>query len=136
MSSKAGTRTRLAAVWALVAVTAAAVSILSGVAQTTKPAKSAPLPPKLTATVSTSGQVSVTASTGRAVTRLHNGWYTVGVTVDSPSANFHLVGPRVQRATRANFTGVAVWGVHFLKGAYRYLSDRDVRATTHVITVY
>ena len=121
----------LAAVLAL----AAAASALAGLARPARVAKNGP-PPRLTATVSTSGAVSLTDARGHAVKRLRHGWYTVAIMVNSPNADFHLTGPKVQRVTRPRFTGVAIWGVHFLKGTYRYMSDRGARATRRTISVY
>jgi hypothetical protein len=42
----------------------------------------------------------------------------------------------VHRATLARFTGEALWGIHFLKGTYRYYNDHSVRATLHLVSVY
>jgi len=92
---------------------------------------------KLLATVSsTGGQVTLTDSGGRTVTRLRSGWYSIFVTVDAAGADFHLTGPRVDSATKAKIPGVAIWGIHFPKGTYRYMNDRDARATTHVLSFY
>lgn len=92
---------------------------------------------KLLATVSTTGhQVTLTDSGGRAVTRLRSGWYSIFVTVNATGADFHLTGPSVDSATKARVPGVALWGLHLLKGTYRYMNDRDARATTRVLSVY
>jgi hypothetical protein len=101
-------------------------------------AAEAPAPTnKLLATVSsTGGQVTLTDSGGRTVTRLRSGWYSIFVTVDAAGADFHLTGPSVDSATKAKIPGVAIWGIHFPKGTYRYMNDRDARATTHVLSFY
>ncbi len=91
---------------------------------------------KLLATVSATGQVTMTDSGGRIVTRLRSGWYSIFVTVNAAGADFHLTGPSVDSATKAKVPGVALWGIHLLKGAYRYMNDRDARATTRVLSVY
>ncbi len=106
-------------------------------AATSKTAE-APAPAnKLLATVSaTGGQVTLTDSGGRAVTRLRSGWYSIFVTVNATGADFHLTGPSVDSATKAKVPGVALWGLHLLKGTYRYMNDRDARATTRVLSVY
>jgi len=111
---------------------------LSGSGGKTQPVAKATPPAKLTAMVSASGEVTLTASDGRAVTRLPSGRYTVLVNVNSSDADFHLTGPSVNHATRADFTGVALWGVRFVKGTYRYMNDRDARgaAAAHVVSVY
>ncbi len=101
------------------------------------PSPTAPAPSnKLLATVSTAGQVTLTDSDGHSVTRLRSGWYSIFVTVNAAGADFHLTGPGVNSATKAKIPGVAIWGFHFHKGAYRYMNDRDVRTTTHVLSVY
>lgn len=97
----------------------------------------APTTNKLLATVSTTGdEVTLTDPTGRAIARLHSGWYTIFVTVNAAGADFHLTGPSVDSATKAKIPGVALWGVHLLKGTYRYMNDHDARATAHVLSVY
>jgi hypothetical protein len=103
----------------------------------TAPTPTAPAPSnKLLATVSTTGQVTLTDSGGHTVTRLHSGWYSIFVTVNAAGADFHLTGPGVDSATKAKIPGVAIWGLHFPKGTYRYMNDRDAGATTHVLSVY
>lgn len=106
-------------------------------APTSKTAQ-APAPAnKLLAMVSTTGdQVTLTDSRGRAVTRLRSGWYSIFVTVNATGADFHLTGPSVDSATKARVPGVTLWGFHLLKGTYRYMNDRDARATTRVLSVY
>jgi hypothetical protein len=92
---------------------------------------------KLLATVSTTGgEATLTDSGGHIITRLRSGWYTIFVTVNAAGADFHLTGPSVDSATKAKVPGVALWGVHLLKGTYRYMNDHDAPATTHVLSVY
>ncbi len=133
MNTNVNLHTPIMAVATILTLAAAATP---GLTRTAEQAGRRSAPPRLTATVSASGRVSLTASNGGTVTRLHNGWYTVAINVDSRNADFHLSGPQVHRATRSHFTGVAIWGVHFLKGTYRYMSDRNARATTRTISVY
>lgn len=104
----------------------------------TAKAADAPAPGnKLLATVSaTGGEATLTDSGGHAIARVRHGWYTVFVTVNVAGADFHLTGPSVNSATKSRVPGVALWGIHFLKGTYRYMNDRDAHATTHVLTVY
>jgi len=101
-----------------------------------KAAASANRPPQLSALLSSSGEVSVTNSDGQPITQLASGHYTLSINVESPSGDFRLIGPGFQRRTRPHFTGIVLWGIHFLKGTYRYL-DGDARkhATVHVISV-
>jgi hypothetical protein len=134
---------------AVLAIAGAAVALatggcgssgVSGTSKQTATLKTAEAPPpsnKLLATVSTTGgQVTLTDSGGRTVTRLRSGWYTIFVTVNATGADFHLTGPSVDSATKAKVPGVALWGIHFLKGTYRYMNDRDAHATTRVLSVY
>jgi hypothetical protein len=119
----------------------AGVLLTVGLAASTgrqQPVRKTTAPPKLTATVSASGEVTLTTSDGRALTRLPSGRYTVLVSVNSGDADFHLTGPAVNHATHAHFIGVALWGVHFVKGTYRYTNDRGPHGagTTHVVSVY
>jgi hypothetical protein len=94
-------------------------------------------PHQLSATVTPQGQVTaLTAPGGRAVTRLRSGWYSVRIAVDSMKANFDLVGPNVHRKTTPHSMDLAIWGIHFLPGTYRYLNDTDPSATSHEISVH
>jgi hypothetical protein len=119
---------------------AAKQAVSAKTAEAPAPTASTPTAPapsnKLLATVSTTGQVTLTDSGGHAVTRLRSGWYSIFVTVNAAGADFHLTGPGVDSATKAKIPGVAIWGLHFPKGTYRYMNDRDARATTHVLSVY
>jgi hypothetical protein len=91
----------------------------------------------LTATVTPTGQVTaLSTQSGHTVTRLPSGWYTVRVAVDSLKANFDLVGPNVHRTTAPRSMDLAFWGVHFVRGTYRYMNDENPGATTHAISVY
>jgi hypothetical protein len=126
----------LAALLALaVAVTALA---LSGSTNKRADTGRAAPPGKLIATVTASGQVTVTTPSGGAVTQIRSGRYTVLVRVNSPEAGFRLSGPGVQHATSTHFTGLAVWGVRFVKGTYHYASDRGAgaHAMAHLISVH
>ena len=109
-------------------------------AKQTAAAKTAEAPAptnKLLATISTTGgEATLTDSGGHSITRLQSGWYTIFVTVNAAGADFHLTGPSVDSATKAKVPGVALWGVHLLKGIYRYMNDHDAPATTHVLSVY
>lgn len=137
---------------AVLAITGAAAALavggcgeISGAAKQTAAPKAtvsntaeAPAPSnKLLATVSATGrEVTLTDSRGRTITRLRSGWYSVFVTINATGADFHLTGPGVDSATKAKASGVALWGIHFLKGTYRYMNDHNARATRHVLPVY
>jgi len=113
---------------------------VAGTSKQTATSKTAEAPSptnKLLATVSTTGaQVTLADSGGRTVTRVRSGWYSIFVTVNATGADFHLTGPSVDSATKVKVPGVALWGIHFLKGTYRYMNDRDAQATTRVLSVY
>ena len=97
--------------------------------------KPPPSPPKLTATVSSASRVSLKNSRGANVTSLKAGWYTVLVEVRTRTANFHIVGPGTNKWTTKKFLGDVLWGVHFVKGSYRYMNDTRAKATTHRVSV-
>lgn len=93
-------------------------------------------PTRLLAVVSTTGHVTLTTSKGRPVTRLPSGWYTVLVRVNSTHADFHMIGPSVSSTTRTGVPSLALWGVHLIKGMYRYMNDQNARGAAHVFFVY
>ncbi|HTC59111.1 MAG TPA: hypothetical protein VK691_03225 [Solirubrobacteraceae bacterium] len=142
-------RAALAIAGAAAALAAGGCGGASGAAQQTVSVKTAEAPAptartqtapapsnKLLATVSATGQVTLTDSGGQTVTRLRSGWYSIFVTVNAAGADFHLTGTSVDSATKAKIPGVAIWGIHFPKGTYHYMNDHDARATTHVLSVY
>jgi len=97
--------------------------------------KSPPAPPTLSGTVAPNGSVILKNSRGVPVTHLTPGWYTVSIAVETRKADFHVVGPDTNKATAKKFEGDVLWGVHFVKGTYRYMSDSNVRGTTHTVKV-
>lgn len=70
-----------------------------------------------------SARVTLTTTSGRRVTRIRRGAFWVVVSDRSRIANFHLTGPRVNRATSQRFRGTVRWRVRFLRGTYRYRAD-------------
>jgi hypothetical protein len=127
----------LAIVGAVLAFVAGGCGSASSPPASRKTAKSSPpATNKLLATVNIAGQVTLTTSNGHTFARLHNGWYTVFVRINSTRADFHLTGPSVSSATKVGVPGVALWGLHLLKGTYHYMNDRDAHAATHVFYVY
>jgi hypothetical protein len=99
-------------------------------------APSGPAPTRLDATVASTGQVTLTSSRGRAISKLPSGTYTIVVRVNSTHADFHLTGPNINRTSKAGVASLGLWGVQLVRGTYRYTNDRDPRATAHVVTVY
>jgi hypothetical protein len=80
-------------------------------------------PTTLQATVTRNGS-TLRTSYGDPVTALEAGRYTVRVRDTSPSGDFHLLGPGVNRRTGLAFTGRRSWAVELERGTYRYRSDR------------
>jgi hypothetical protein len=80
-------------------------------------APTAPAPKALRATVAAGGTLSLS------VRRVTPGRYRLTVADRSPTRNFHLVGPGVNRRTTAAFVGTASWTVALARGTYRFGSD-------------
>ncbi len=107
-----------------------------GVAAINTPSANAKLPPRLSADLSPSGAVSLTNSAGQPVTVLPSGRYTLSIDVEASHGDFRLIGPMIRRRTRPHFSGVVLWGLHLVKGTYRYLNDESgAHPTVHVINV-
>jgi plastocyanin len=87
----------------------------TAVAPSTPPA--APAPKALRATVAAGGTLSLSAR------RVAPGRYRLTVADRSPTRNFHLVGPGVNRRTTAAFVGTATWSLALARGTYRFGSD-------------
>ena len=60
-------------------------------------------------------------------THLPPGSYSIAVTDRSPSRNFHLSGPGVERRTSKAFTGKVTWKLPLAAGTYRFGSDPKLR---------
>ncbi len=82
-------------------------------------------PPALKATVGPDTTIVLKTASGRKVTSLRAGVYTITVDDRSAEHNFRLAGPGVNRATGVAFTGKKVWrNVRLAKGkTYTYLCD-------------
>jgi F5/8 type C domain len=81
----------------------------------------------LTATAASQRQITLTSPYGNAVSALENGSYTLTVTDSSATANFHLIGPGINRRTSRRFTATTSWPIALRPGTYRYGSDRPHR---------
>jgi len=126
---------------AVLAIAGAAVALASGgcgsaASPASKTKTPSPAQTKLTGTVETTGRVNLETSDGHRVTRLPSGWYTVLIRVNSTHADFHLIGPSVDRATTGNIPNLTLWGIQLFKGTYRYMNDRAPRAVARVFSVY
>jgi hypothetical protein len=93
-------------------------------------------PTRLLATVNPTGGVTLTTTDGRTITRLPSGSYTIVVRVDSAHADFHLIGPGLNRASKADVASLGLWGVQLVSGTYHYGNDQSPRGTTRVVVVY
>jgi len=60
---------------------------------------------------------------GKAVKTLTAGSYKITVSDKSPSHNFHLFGPGVNKKTSVGGKGTSVWTVKLKKGSYTYQCD-------------
>jgi hypothetical protein len=81
-------------------------------------------PPTTLQAVVTRRNSTLRTSYGDPVTALEAGRYTVRVRDTSPSEDFHLLGPGVNKRTGLAFTGGRSWAVELQRGRYRYGSER------------
>jgi hypothetical protein len=77
----------------------------------------------LSASVGPVKTISLKTPYGDPVTALEARSYRVIVRDASPSANFHISGPGVNKKTGRRFRGTATWSVKLRPGLYRYRSD-------------
>ena len=90
----------------------------------------------LTATVGPGFSIKFADATGRSVSQLDAGDYTITVKNLSPSQehNFHLIGPGVDKASAFNNTTVT-WDVTLADGTYKYKCDAHptlMKGSVHV----
>ena len=80
-------------------------------------------PPKLVGTDGPGFTITLKKS-GKKVTKLKAGKYSIAVSDLSSSHNFHLTGPGMKKSTSVGGTGKATWTVTFKKGkTYRFVCD-------------
>ena len=60
---------------------------------------------------------------GRKVSSLRHGTYTIRISDRSNIHNFHLSGPGVNKKTSVSGTGTTTWTVRLRRGTYRYVCD-------------
>jgi plastocyanin len=77
----------------------------------------------LRGTVGPGFTITLKTQNGAAVKTLKPGTYTIVVRDRSPIHNFHLSGPRVNKATSVVKTGRTTWTVRFTRGTYRFRCD-------------
>jgi len=78
---------------------------------------------KLDGTVGPGFDISLTDASGKAVTTLAPGTYTIAVDDEGNIHNFHLTGPGVDKATDIGGTGTETWTVDLKDGQYHYQCD-------------
>jgi len=97
----------------------------------TQPPPPPPPPPaglakgtKLKGSVGPSYTISLKDRAGKAVKKVKSGTtYTVAVADKSPSHNFHLTGPGINKRTAVGKRASATWKVKFKKGTFKFQCD-------------
>jgi hypothetical protein len=87
-------------------------------------ASGSPIVPTLTANV-TAKSITLVDANGKRVRVLQPNQYRIVVHDRTAKQNFHLVGPKVNRATKIAATTSRTWSVYLMPGSYRYRSDRN-----------
>jgi plastocyanin len=101
------------------AFAAAAAAVLAAAAVALPAGAAAP---KLSGSVSDPLNISLTKS-GKKVTHLKAGRYTIVVQDTASDHNFHLNGPGVDKLTSIGGKGTFTWTVTLRKGTYTYVCD-------------
>jgi plastocyanin len=78
---------------------------------------------KLTGTVGPDFKISLKDSSGKSVSKLKAGAYTIVVKDKGSIHDFHLMGPGVNKKTSVGGTGTTTWNVTLKKGTYKYQCD-------------
>jgi hypothetical protein len=95
-----------------------------------------PPPGKLTGTVGPGSTLSLKDGRKR-VTKLVAKRYDLTVRDLTPSDNFHLAGPRLDKATGIRFRGTIHWSISLRPGKYTYRCDRRRKSRfTFIVTPY
>lgn len=79
--------------------------------------------PTLVGTVGPGFTITLRTPTGKPVSKLKAGVYTVRVRDLSPIHDFHLFGHGVNKRTSVEGTGSTVWSVRLTKGSYHFVCD-------------
>jgi hypothetical protein len=94
-------------------------------------------PPSSTLFASVRGQiVDFHTPYGQSVSALTAGHYRLRVADGSARANFHLVGPKVDKRTGIRATSSPSWVVTLLPGVYRFGSDSSPASKRKTVTVF
>jgi len=98
----------------------------TGTTTTTTPTSSTPpshTGKKLEGTVGPGFDIGLADSSGKAVSTLAAGTYTITVDDKADIHNFHLTGPGVDKSTDIGGTGKVTWTVDLKAGQYHYQCD-------------
>ena len=109
---------------ALVALSALAVAGPAGAAT------------RLVATVGPGFTITLKTTTGKRVTTLKRGTYTIVVSDRADDHNFHLKGPGVNKDSGVDAMGKKTWKVTLKRGSYTYVCDphaTSMRGTFRVV---
>jgi plastocyanin len=87
------------------------------------PPPPAPSVTTLIATVGPGRTISLRTRSGRRVRQVRRGRYRVVVHDRSPTHNFHLRGPGLNKRTTVPFRGSRTWTVTLRRGIYRFVCD-------------
>ena len=75
------------------------------------------------ATVRANATIDVRHADGSQATQVAPGSYTIQVTDESASHNFHLTGPGMDRSTQVSWSGTVTWSVTLSAGTYTFVCD-------------
>jgi plastocyanin len=99
------------------------VSLLTIVAALVLGASAQAQTKRLVGTVGPGFTITLKTTAGKKVTTLKPGAYSIAVTDNSSSHNFHLRGPGVNKMTGVGGTGKTTFRVTLKRGTYRYNCD-------------
>jgi hypothetical protein len=89
----------------------------------------------LVATVGPGFTISLTDLSGKPVTQLSAGTFTIQVDDKAANHNFHLQGPGVDQKTEVASIGIVTWTLSFAAGTYSYLCDPHPNSMKGTFTV-
>src|SRR3954451_14099028 len=87
------------------------------------PASAQAQSPVLTGVVGPDFSITLSDSSGKAVSHLDPGTYTVQVQDKAAEHNFHLTGPGVDETTSVEAVTNVTWTVTLRDGTYRFMCD-------------
>ena len=114
---------------ALVGAATAVAAVLPLTAQAAAPVLNGSVGPD------TSFTISLKDATGRKVTALKAGAYTIKVSDTAAIHNFHLTGPGVNKDTGVKAKSTVTWNVTLKKGTYKFVCDPHATIMKGTFTV-